>query len=101
MLVGPEIECHTVEIQEGESLDGKCKVTGNPTPQIKWLKNGHSINLQYSLRRNDTGTYEVKAEGLASVERKVQLMVFCECNSYMLNVFSKHFNHFVDDVFLV
>ncbi|XP_032443245.1 hemicentin-2-like [Xiphophorus hellerii] len=76
VMFGPEIECHTVEIQEGESLDGKCKVTGNPTPQIKWLKNGHSINLQYSLRRNDTGTYEVKAEGLASVEKKVQLIVF-------------------------
>uniref|UniRef100_A0A3B5QTJ6 Hemicentin-2-like n=1 Tax=Xiphophorus maculatus TaxID=8083 RepID=A0A3B5QTJ6_XIPMA len=76
VMFGPEIECHTVEIQEGESLDGKCKVTGNPTPHIKWLKNGHSINLQYSLRRNDTGTYEVKAEGLASVEKKVQLIVF-------------------------
>lgn len=101
MLVGPEIECHTVEVQEGESLDGKCNVTGSPTPHIQWLINGHSINPGHSLRRNDTGTYEVKAEGLTSVEKKVQLIVFCECNSCMLNVFSKHFNHFVDNVFLV
>ncbi|PWA17618.1 hypothetical protein CCH79_00008177 [Gambusia affinis] len=60
--VGPEIECHTVEVQEGESLDGKCNVTGSPTPHIQWLINGHSINPGHSLRRNDTGTYEVKAE---------------------------------------
>ncbi|XP_054892048.1 hemicentin-2-like [Poeciliopsis prolifica] len=76
VLFGPEIECHTVEVQEGESLDGKCKVIGNPTPHIKWLINGYSINLAFPLRRDATGTYEVKAEGLTSVEKKVKLLVF-------------------------
>ncbi|XP_014876266.1 hemicentin-1 [Poecilia latipinna] len=73
---GPEIECHTVEVDEGESLDGKCKVTGNPAPNIEWLKDGRPRSLTNPLGRHDSGTYEVKADGLTLVEKRVQLNVF-------------------------
>ncbi|KAM4716948.1 vascular cell adhesion protein 1-like [Anableps anableps] len=72
---GPDIECHTIEIQEGESLDGKCDVKGNPTLYVEWLKDGRPINLMDPLGRNDTGTYEVKAKGLTLVEKKIQVNV--------------------------
>ncbi|KAM4535599.1 hemicentin-2-like [Fundulus diaphanus] len=75
VLFGPYIECNTIEVQEGESLEGKCNVTGNPPPSVVWLKDEHTINLTDLLRRNDTGTYEVKAEGLTAVEEKIQVDV--------------------------
>ncbi|XP_047212655.1 hemicentin-1-like [Girardinichthys multiradiatus] len=71
----PDIECYTIEVREGESLDGKCNVTGNPPPNVKWLKDGRPINLTDLLRRDDKGIYEVKAEGLTLVEKKIQVNV--------------------------
>lgn len=65
-------------MHEGESLEGKCLVAGNPMPEVEWLKNGLPINLSIPLRRNDTGIYTVQAEGRFEVNETFGISVFCE-----------------------
>uniref|UniRef100_A0A1A8DYR2 Ig-like domain-containing protein n=1 Tax=Nothobranchius kadleci TaxID=1051664 RepID=A0A1A8DYR2_NOTKA len=76
VLFGPDIPCSTITLREGEPLKEQCKVTGNPSPYVEWLKNGHPINTSVPLRRNDTGTYTVKAEGHVLSEKQIQVNVF-------------------------
>ncbi|XP_037544498.1 hemicentin-2 [Nematolebias whitei] len=73
--IGPDIECSTIELHEGETLEDTCRVTGNPTPHVEWLKEGRLINLTVPLRRNDTGMFLVKAEGRTLQEKTIQVDV--------------------------
>lgn len=77
-LVGPDIRCSDLTVQEGETLEGKCYVTGNPRPKVEWLKNQLPISLSIPLRRNDTGIYTVQAEGRVKANKTFQVSVFCE-----------------------
>ncbi|XP_017284891.1 hemicentin-1-like isoform X2 [Kryptolebias marmoratus] len=72
---GPDIECSTIELHEGETLEGKCRVTGNPIPYVEWLKGGRLINSTIPLRRHDAGTFTVKAEGLTLKRTNIQVDV--------------------------
>lgn len=76
--VGPDIECSTIVLHEGETLEDKCRVTGNPTPYVEWLKEGRLVNLTVPLRRNDAGMFLVKAEGRTLLEKTIQVDVLCE-----------------------
>lgn len=68
---GPEVDCSNVEIAEGETLDSRCPITGNPTPFVRWLKNGQEINSSEPLGRRDTGRYTVHAEGMSAINQDV------------------------------
>ncbi|RVE69668.1 hypothetical protein OJAV_G00080310 [Oryzias javanicus] len=76
VLFGPDIDCSGLIVQEGETLEGKCLVAGNPMPEVEWLKNGLPTNLSIPLGRNDTGIYTVKAEGRFEVTKTIQISVF-------------------------
>ncbi|XP_024127275.1 hemicentin-2 isoform X1 [Oryzias melastigma] len=76
VLFGPDINCSGLTVHEGESLEGKCLVAGNPMPEVEWLKNGLPINLSIPLRRNDTGIYTVQAEGRFEVNETFWISVF-------------------------
>uniref|UniRef100_A0A8C6UCD2 Ig-like domain-containing protein n=1 Tax=Neogobius melanostomus TaxID=47308 RepID=A0A8C6UCD2_9GOBI len=47
---GPDVDCSTIEIAEGETLDSKCPALGNPAPYVKWHKNEQEINSSVALR---------------------------------------------------
>lgn len=72
---GPDMDCSAVEIAEGETLDSYCPVLGNPTPHVRWLKNGQEMNSSLPLTRNDAGTYSVNAEGFSYIDKNVLVRV--------------------------
>uniref|UniRef100_A0A3Q1KA69 Ig-like domain-containing protein n=1 Tax=Anabas testudineus TaxID=64144 RepID=A0A3Q1KA69_ANATE len=67
-----------VLVLEGETLESKCPVEGNPTPFVTWRKDGKSTNLSIPLSRKDAGEYSVEAEGFSSIHEKVQVLVLCD-----------------------
>lgn len=72
---GPDMYCSTIEIAEGETLDSRCPVVGNPSPYVSWLKNGKQINSSEPLKREDTGKYRVIAEGMTAIDKEVSVFV--------------------------
>ncbi|XP_026212208.1 hemicentin-2-like [Anabas testudineus] len=72
---GPDVQCSQIEVLEGETLESKCPVEGNPTPFVTWRKDGKSTNLSIPLSRKDAGEYSVEAEGFSSIHEKVQVLV--------------------------
>lgn len=72
---GPEVDCSNVEITEGETLDSKCPVLGNPAPFVRWLKDGQEKNSNESLRREDAGDYLVIAEGFSQIKKNISVHV--------------------------
>lgn len=84
-VVGPDIQCSTNEIPEGETLEGRCQVTGNPSPTISWLKAGQPIDPTLPLRRENAGLYTIKAEGFVSVHKLLRVFVLCEYHSQTLH----------------
>lgn len=72
---GPEVDCSTVEIKEGETLDSKCPVLGNPAPFVRWLKDGQERNSNEPLRREDAGSYFVIAEGFSQIKQNISVQV--------------------------
>ena len=57
---------------EGTNVTFLCTATGNPTPTIKWMKDGKSVakgeTLSFKTSRNDSGEYRCLAEnGLGEV----------------------------------
>ncbi|XP_033827630.1 hemicentin-1-like [Periophthalmus magnuspinnatus] len=72
---GPEMLCTDVTIAEGETLDSKCPVRGNPTPYVEWFKNQQQINSTAPLTRNDSGIYFVNTSGLAISQSSVNVSI--------------------------
>lgn len=79
---GPDIKSVALNLLEGGTLKSHYLVEGNPTPSVKWMKDGRRIDPSIPLSRNDTGQYVVEAEGASSVKRKLQVFVMCECHVY-------------------
>lgn len=82
--VGPEIQCTTIELQEGETLEGKCSVAGNPPPVLTWHKDGQPIDPSMPLSRDTAGMYKLQAQGNSDIEKDIRVLVLCECVFYML-----------------
>ncbi|KAF0032855.1 hypothetical protein F2P81_015145 [Scophthalmus maximus] len=72
---GPDIKSVALNLLEGGTLKSHYLVEGNPTPSVKWMKDGRRIDPSIPLSRNDTGQYVVEAEGASSVKRKLQVFV--------------------------
>ena len=69
---------------EGTNVTFLCTATGNPTPTIKWMKNGTSMSekdtLAFETSRNDSGKYWCLAKnGLGdAINTTVYLDVQCK-----------------------
>lgn len=76
VIFGPDVSCTTVvEITEGQTLEEKCPVTGNPPPYVRWLQNGKVIDSSVPFRREHAGMYTVEAEGLIPLIREITFIV--------------------------
>ncbi|KAM9393963.1 cell adhesion molecule CEACAM5-like isoform 2-T2 [Pholidichthys leucotaenia] len=90
---GPDIQCADVSLWEGYSLESTCNVSGNPTPSVRWLKDGQPINVTRPLNRKHSGTYTIEAKGASTVQKKIEVVVFfgpeLECpTTYTVDEFS-------------
>ncbi|XP_078140645.1 hemicentin-1 [Centroberyx gerrardi] len=72
---GPDISCSNIEILEGETLEGRCPVAGNPSPNITWLKDGKPTDPTVSLQRDNAGLYTIKAEGRIVIAKNIWVSV--------------------------
>ncbi|XP_076608323.1 hemicentin-1 [Chaetodon auriga] len=72
---GPDVQCSAPELLEGETLEKHCPVTGNPTPNVTWLKDGQVADPAVPLSRNNAGLYTVKAEGSSVIEKELRVFV--------------------------
>ena len=69
---------------EGDRATFHCEASGNPTPTIKWIRDGRTVatreTLSFKTKRNDSGKYWCLADnGLnLTVNASVYLDVQCE-----------------------
>lgn len=76
-LDGPVILCKNSTV-EWATLDSLCDVTGNPTPDVTWFKDGKRVNSTLRLSRGYTGEFVIEAEGASLVRKRLQPAVSCE-----------------------
>ncbi|KAM3598873.1 uncharacterized protein V6R79_023733 [Siganus canaliculatus] len=72
---GPVVECSSLELLEGDTLEEHCNVTGNPAPHVTWLKDGQPIDPSIPLSRKNSGWYTVEADGASSIQQTRQVRV--------------------------
>ncbi|XP_063328163.1 hemicentin-1-like isoform X2 [Pelmatolapia mariae] len=76
VVFGPDAQCSNLtELIENESLEENCNITGNPTPSVKWLKDGQLFNSTTPMRRENAGMYTLQANGSLSVQKNIQVHV--------------------------
>ncbi|KAF1379666.1 hypothetical protein PFLUV_G00178390 [Perca fluviatilis] len=86
---GPDVHCSSIlldklELLEGETLERQCNVTGHPTPNVTWLKDGQPTDPTVPLSRKDTGLYTIVAEGARSSQKELRVLVLLEGAPYNL-----------------
>uniref|UniRef100_A0A672IYR6 Ig-like domain-containing protein n=1 Tax=Salarias fasciatus TaxID=181472 RepID=A0A672IYR6_SALFA len=74
------VPCTVVEITEGQTIEEKCAVTGNPAPKVRWFQDGELINSSVPFGRKDAGRYAVEAEGHTPLNKTITFIVLCECH---------------------
>ncbi|XP_061905820.1 hemicentin-2-like [Entelurus aequoreus] len=77
---GPHFECsgwEVLRVQEHSmrTLQDLCPVKGNPTPVVKWLKDGRTVNPWVPVTRDYSGQYFIQADGAKSATQQVELVV--------------------------
>nr|XP_004552193.1 hemicentin-1 isoform X1 [Maylandia zebra] len=76
VVFGPDVQCsNIIELMENESLEENCNIAGNPTPSVKWLKDGQPFNSTTPMRRENAGMYTLQANGSLSVQKNIQVHV--------------------------
>lgn len=75
--VGPVVLCKN-STMEWDTLGNLCDVTGNPTPDVTWFKDGKPVNPALQLGRGYTGEYVIEAEGASLVRKQLQPAIYCE-----------------------
>lgn len=92
--VGPDVQCsNLIELMENESLEENCNIEGNPTPSVKWLKDGQLFNSTTPMRRENAGMYTLEANGSLSVQKNIQVHVLCECHIHFYDKLTKVILH--------
>ena len=70
-------------VQEGDEATFNCRVTGNPTPTITWLKDGTTVGqgdtLNFKVNRNHTGKYWCTADNGLSVNINASALLDVQC----------------------
>ena len=70
---------------EGDQAMFHCEATGNPTPTIKWIRDGKTVvrgeALSFETKRNDSGKYWCLADNGVNpaANASAYLDVQCEC----------------------
>ncbi|KAM7387112.1 hypothetical protein PAMA_009640 [Pampus argenteus] len=75
VLFGPDVQCSTVELLEGQTLENRCPVTGNPVPVVTWLKGNEYADVKLPLSRKEAGMYTIRSEGLSESIKDIQVHV--------------------------
>ncbi|CAB1454197.1 unnamed protein product [Pleuronectes platessa] len=75
VMYGPEVKCSDINILEGETLESKCPVEGNPTPSVRWMKDGKLMGPSRPLTRENAGRYVVEAQGASNLSKNIQVLV--------------------------
>ena len=90
-------------VTEGESFNMTCVTTGEPEPNVYWIKGNNSARVNGSvlnftnINRNDTGQYRCEAENICGSDSSVQsIEVFCKYETKQLLCF--FFLTEIDDV---
>ena len=87
MAVQPTIQCpKIVKVIQGEQAIISCNVTGDPTPNITWMRESHfgkviyhnSTLVIYNVRISDGGKYKITANNGRSTSGVVNLEVLCK-----------------------
>lgn len=87
MAVQPTIQCpKIVKVIQGEQAIISCNVTGDPTPNITWIRESHFGNVIchnstlviYNVRISDGGKYKIIANNGRSTSGVVNLEVLCK-----------------------
>ena len=89
MTVQPTIQCpKIVKVIQGEQAIISCNVTGDPTPNITWIRESHFgnvISLNSTLVINnvliyDGGMYKITANNGRNTIDVVKLEILCKYN---------------------
>ena len=70
---------------DGEQAVFHCEATGNPTPTIKWIRDGKTVvtgeTLSFKTKKNDSGKYRCLADNGVNptANSSAYLDVQCEC----------------------
>jgi len=71
-------------VNENERVEFNCNAGGNPTPNIKWLKDGTNLGTGNTLRfdstwRNQSGRYWCEAQNGLNVTIKASADLNVQC----------------------
>lgn len=76
-------------IEEGDEAIFKCSATGNPAPEITWIKDGKTVGLGETLRltsvdRNQSGEYVCSVDNVLgfNMVTSAKLDVQCKLRNY-------------------
>ncbi|XP_044038551.1 hemicentin-2-like [Siniperca chuatsi] len=72
---GPDVQCSSPEVLEGEPLEKLCSVTGSPTQFVRWLKDGQPTDPTVPLSRENAGLYTIEAGGLSFTQKELWVLV--------------------------
>ena len=83
-------------VTEGESFEMTCETTGDPEPNVYWIKgnngallNGSVLNFT-NINRNDTGQYRCQAENICGSASSVQsIEVSCKYELFFFFLIEK------------
>ena len=70
-------------VNEGDRVTFYCNVTGNPTPEIKWTKDGMPVangdTLSFVTARNQSGEYWCSADNGLNITVNASANLNVEC----------------------
>ncbi|XP_049416447.1 hemicentin-1-like [Epinephelus fuscoguttatus] len=77
---GPDVQCpglslDKLELLEGETLEERCSVSGNPTPIVQWLKDGQPTDPGVPLSRKNAGLYSITADSATKVKKELRVLI--------------------------
>ncbi|XP_054616042.1 hemicentin-1-like [Dunckerocampus dactyliophorus] len=81
VFYGPNFGCNDsmwLDEYSLQTLEDICPVTGNPTPVVRWLKDGKPMNHSVPVTRDYAGHYTIQAEGAQSVNKTLRLFVLVD-----------------------
>ena len=70
-------------VNETETVTFSCSASGNPTPNMTWLKDGHTLaygdTLSFPVYRNQSGHYVCSADNGLNVTVKASAYLEVQC----------------------